>query len=156
MGKRGSVGSQAKRTKGVAAAVDAGSFPAPDYLSPTALEYWTATVAAFPVGHFTDSDRVLLEQYCEAAATHRNAGLIIQKDGRKYRDDKGVWRRNLAVDDAHQARCDCAMLATKLRITKTSMISPKSAGRAAQDATDTNRANDGFGGLLFGGSEARQ
>ena len=101
MGKRGAVGPQAKRTKGVAAAVDAGSFPAPDYLSPTALEYWTATVAAFPVGHFTDSDRVLLEQYCEAAATHRNAGLIIQKEGRKYKDDKGIWRRNLAVDDAH-------------------------------------------------------
>lgn len=156
MGKRGAVGISGKRTRGVSADVDANSFPAPDYLSATAKEYWIATVAAFPVGHFTDSDRVLLEQYCEAAATHRNAGLVIQKEGRRYKDMKGVWRSNPMVADQHQSRCDCAMLATKLRITKTSMISPKSAGRAAQDAADVNRVRSDFDGLLFDGSEARQ
>lgn len=156
MGKRGAVSQTGKRTKGVAAQVDAYSFLPPDYLSETAKDYWLSTVAAFPVGHFTDSDRILLEQYCEAAANHRNAGLTIQKEGRKYTDAKGVMRPHPAVADQHQARCDCAMLATKLRITKTSMISPKSAGRAAQDATDVNSVNSKFGDLLFGGSGARQ
>lgn len=156
MGKRGSVGSSGKRTKGVAVEVDANSFLPPDYLSKTGKEYWHSTVAAFPVGHFTDSDRILLEQYCEAASAHRNATLAIQREGRRYRDYKGIWRRNLAVDDAHQARCDCAMLATKLRITKTSMITPKSAGRAAQDAADAVSVKNAFDGLLYDGSEARQ
>lgn len=156
MGKRGSVGLSGKRTKGVAAAVDASSFPPPGYLSETAKDYWYSTVASFPVGHFTDSDRVLLEQYCEAAATHRGAGLTMQKEGRKYTDAKGVMRPHPAVADQHQARCDCAMLATKLRITKQATISPKSAGRAAQDAADTNSVKNAFDGLLYDGSEARQ
>ena len=130
--------------------------PAPTYLTPLAKKYWEKTVSAFPMGHFNDGDRVLLEQFCESAALHRNATRTLTKEGRKYTDAKGVMRKNPAVDDQHQARCDCAMLATKLRITKTSMISPKAAGRAAQKAADEAEANAEFGDLLYGGEEVRQ
>ena len=156
MGKRGAVSSNGKRTKGVSAQVSAGYFPPSDHLNATAIEFWNAVVCDFPVGHFTERDRVALEQYCIAAAAHKSATLILQKEGVRYKDSKGIWHLNPMVAYQRDMNNICAQRETKLRITKTSMISPKSAGRAAQDATDTNRANDGFGGLLFGGSEARQ
>ena len=157
MGKRGPVGQMKKAATGMQVKASPGSFPPPEYLTALAREYWRNMVAAFPGGYFTNADCVLLEQYCEAAALHRNATAILRKEGRRYKDKNGVLRKNPAVDDQHQARCDCAMLATKLRITKTSMISPKVAGRAAQEATDSAEADDTFQDLLFGGPEqARQ
>ena len=157
MGKRGPVGQMKKAAAGIQTKVSPSSFPPPEYLTPLAKDYWMNMVAAFPGGYFTNADRVLLEQYCEAAALHRNATTTLRKEGRRYKDKNGVLRKNPAVDDQHQARCDCAMLATKLRITKTSMISPKVAGRAAQEATESAEADDTFQDLLFGGPEqARQ
>lgn len=153
MGKRGPVGQRAKRTAGIKKPVSPGEFPAPEYLTPLAKDYWRNIVAAFPAGYFTNADRVLLEQYCEAAALHRNATATLRKEGRRYKDKNGVQRKNPAVDDQHQARCDCAMLATKLRITKTAMISPKVAGRAAQDATEAAGTDDRIEELLFNDSE---
>ena len=133
------------------------SFPPPIYLTALAKDYWRNVVAAFPGGYFTNADRVLMEQYCEAAALHRSATATLRKEGRRYKDKNGILRKNPAADDQHQARCDCAMLATKLRITKTSMISPKVAGRAAQTATEAAEIEDTFSDLLFGNSEqARQ
>lgn len=68
-----------------------------------------------------------------------------------------MLRKNPAVDDQHQARCDCAMLATKLRITKTSMISPKIAGRAAFSAAEVSAGEgDQFQDLLFSEQQPRQ
>ena len=157
MGKRGPVGQMKKAAAGIQTKVSPSSFPPPEYLTPLAKDYWRNMVAAFHGGYFTNADRVLLEQYCEAAALHRNATTTLRKEGRRYKDKNGVLRKNPAVDDQHQARCDCAMLATKLRITKTSMISPKVAGRAAQEAAETADVEDAFSGLLFGGpDQARQ
>lgn len=157
MGKRGPAGQMEKAAAGTQVKETPGTFPAPAYLTPLAKEYWRNMVAAFPGGYFTNADRVLLEQYCEAAALHRNATAILRKEGRRYKDKNGVLRKNPAVDDQHQARCDCAMLATKLRITKTSMISPKVAGRAAQEAAAAADGEDTFQDLLFGGpDQARQ
>ena len=157
MGKRGPVGQMKKAAAGIQTKVSPGSFPPPEYLTPLAKDYWRNMVAAFPGGYFTNADRVLLEQYCEAAALHRNATATLRKEGRKYKDKNGVMRKNPAVEDQHQARCDCAMLATKLRLTKTAMVSPKVAGRAAQTAAESAEAEDAFSDLLFGGSEqARQ
>ncbi len=156
MGKRGPVGEGAKRTTGTQTAVSLGSFPPPDYLSTLAKEYWRSIIAAFPAGYFTNADCVLLEQYCEAAALHRNATATLRKEGRRYTDKNGVKRNHPAVSDQHQARCDCAMLATKLRITKTAMISPKAAGRAAHDAAEAAGTGEQFGDLLFSDGQPRQ
>ena len=157
MGKRGPVGQRAKRTTGSQVVAAQGTFLPPDYLTPLAKEYWHSIVAAFPAGYFTNADRILLEQYCEAAALHRNATATLRKEGRRYRDKNGVLRKNPAVDDQHQARCDCAMLATKLRITKTSMISPKVAGRAALNAAEAAAGEDDqLQDLLFNEQQPRQ
>jgi P27 family predicted phage terminase small subunit len=156
MGKRGPVGIGAKRTRGKAAAVDTSYFLPSAYLSTLAKEYWNQIVASLSEGHFTECDRVLMEQYCTAAAVHRNATVRLEKEGRRYKDKNCVWRKSPLVDDQHQARCDCAMLATKLRITKTSMISPKVAGRAAHDVAEALIIKDDIEGLLFTNMEAKQ
>ena len=156
MGKRGPITPGSKRTTGANIVASGDSFPPPEYLTPLAQSYWNKTVAAFPAGHFTDADKVLLEQYCEAAALHQSSTLALRREGRKYKDRHGTQRKNPAVDDQHQARCDCAMLATKLRITKTSMISPKAAGRAAHEAAETEKIGQVFGDLLFSGEQVRQ
>lgn len=158
MGKRGPQGEISNKAKPVKNGAERAlrSFAPPDYLTPTAKKYWTEVVSAFPSGHFCDADKILLEQYCEAAAAHRNATDIVKREGRRYTDSKGVLRRNPAIDDQHQARCDCAMLATKLRITKTSMITPKTAGRAAIVGQSESNERADFGGLLFTGDSVEQ
>ena len=158
MGKRGSVAVRAKRTLGKAVSVSA------DYLAPSVgmtqrgRTVWKQVIASFPVGHFTESDRVLLEQFCEAAGLHRSATARLHKEGRYYEDLKGVKRRHPAADDQRQARCDCAMLATKLRITKQAMISPQVAGRSAMDAAEhaAVKSEMNFNDLLFGSDVTRQ
>lgn len=158
MGKRGAVAIRGKRTEGKSVKLSNSALLPTHRMTKGGKEAWEQLVSSFPVGHFTESDRLLLEQFCEAAAQHRNATATLHKEGRKYRDARGVWRRHPAVDDQHQARCDCAMLATKLRITKQSMISPKGAGRAATDAADAAaiQKEPGFGDLLFSGDEVMQ
>lgn len=152
MGNRGPVADSGKRTSGKAISVSEKSLSPSVGMSQRARTVWKQIVAAFPVGHFTEKDRVLLEQFCEAAALHRSSTAILAK-GRYYTDVRGVKRRHPAADDQRQARCDCAMLATKLRITKQAMISPKVAGRAAQDAAEAAGVNEQFGDLLFGDSQ---
>ena len=150
MGKRGPVSIKAKRTSGKAITVSEKSLLPSMGMTPRAQTVWKQMVAAFPVGHFTEKDRVLLEQFCEGAALHRSSTALLAKEGRYYMDGNGVKRRHPAADDQRQARCDCAMLATKLRITKQSMISPKVAGRAAQDAAEAAGIGEQFGDLLYG------
>lgn len=157
MGIRGSLAMQAKRTSGKGVSVSG------DYLNPSngmtkrGKTVWKQIVGAFPVGHFTEADRILIEQFCEAAALHRASTALLNKDGRYYLDGNGVRRRHPAADDQRQARCDCAMLATKLRITKQAMVSPKSAGRAASDAAAHSAvAGTEFGDLLFDSTSVRQ
>ena len=149
MGKRGSVANQGKRTSGKAVSLSSSALRPSVGMTPRAKTVWGQIVSAFPAGHFTEADRMLLEEFCEAMATHRQATARIQKEGRYYTDVRGARRKHPACDDQHQARCDCAMLATKLRMTKQAMTSPKVAGRAAQDAADAVNVKDSFGGLLF-------
>lgn len=157
MGRRGSVAVRAKRTAGKNVSVSASYLAPTAGMTPRGRTAWKQIMAAFPRGHFAESDRVLLEQYCEAAALHRASTALLNKDGRYYMDGNGVRRRHPAADDQRQARCDCAMLATKLRITKQAMISPKTAGRAAQDAAEHAAVGGSeFGDLLFGGDGVRQ
>lgn len=157
MGKCGKIALSAKRTSGKAIALSASSLPPSPGMTSRARTVWKQIVSAFPAGHFTETDRVLLEQYCEAAALHRSSITLLGKEDRYYRDGNKVWRKHPAADDQRQARCDCAMLATKLRITKQAMVSPKIAGRAAQDAVErASIAGSEFGDLLFGDDEIRQ
>ena len=157
MGKRGPVAVRAKRTSGKGVSVSSGYLAPSVGMTQRGHTVWKQVMAAFPSGHFSESDRVLLEQYCEAAGLHRASTALLTKEGRYYPDDKGIKRRHPAADDQRQARCDCAMLATKLRITKQAMISPKTAGRAAQDAAEHSAvAGSEFGDLLFGGDGVRQ
>ena len=158
MGKHGVVSALGKRTRGVKAAGSVKDFPAPSYLSSLAKKYWALTVEAFPAGHFVNCDRVLLEQFCEAAAEHKQALAVIKKEGRFYTDSKGVKRIHPAVTDARDARRAVCMLGTKLRITKHSQMSQQVARTQARDGDYAARASDAFADLLFNDSaaEARQ
>lgn len=149
MGKRGPVARGGKRTSGLNAGMIADYFPPTEYLSDLAKQYWQKIVASFADGHFTEADRALLEQYCEAAALHRTVTEQLQEEERKYQDRYGKWHLNPLVKDQHQTRCDCAMLATKLRITKQSRISPQAAGVSAEQAEAYGKVKDAFGDLLF-------
>ena len=156
MGKRGTVAMNGKRTAGKSISVSAVSLAPTTGMSRDAKKVWKQVVGAFPIGHFTETDRILLEQFCEAAALHRSATAMLAET-RYYKDAKGIVRRHPAADDQRQARCDCAMLATKLRITKQAMVSPKVAGRAALDAAEHSAiAGGGFGDLLFCDDGRRQ
>ena len=156
MGRRGTVGALSRRTRGVGAAGSVKDYPAPSYLSPLAKKYWALTVEAFPAGHFVSCDRVLLEQFCEAAAEHKKALDVIKKEGRFYTDAKGVKRIHPAVTDARDARRAVCMLGTKLRITKHSQMSQQVARTQAQDGDIASRASDTFADLLFNDSSASE
>lgn len=162
MGQRGPIKPGAKRTSGVKTKTSGDVLTPSAYLSVLAKKYWKQLTAAFPAGHFTESDRVLLEQFCTAAAVHQEttsylAGPSEGGDSRRYFTDRyGKTSLHPAVKDQHQARCDCAMLATKLRITKTSMITPKAAGRAAYDGAAVGLTGNQFGDLLFSNDVVKQ
>ena len=162
MGQRGPVKPGAKRTSGVKTKTSGGVLKPSTYLSALAKKYWKQIAAAFPAGHFTESDRVLLEQFCTAAAVHQETTAFLATpdeagQSRRYFTDRyGKTSLHPAVKDQHQACCDCAMLATKLRITKTSMITPKAAGSAAHDGAAARLTDNQFGDLLFSGGEVRQ
>jgi hypothetical protein len=156
MGKRGTIAVRAKRTSGKKISLSG------DYLKPTVgmtqrgRTVWKQVLSAFPTEYFNEGDRILLEQYCEAAVLHRSSTAFLNNKGRYYLDRSGIEHRYLAAEDQRRARYECAMLATKLRITKHAMISPKVAGRAALDAADAAGVQNGFEDLLFGGDETRQ
>ena len=162
MGKRGPVTSGGKRTSGAKKPAASTALKPSGYLSPLAKKYWKHLVASFTYGHFTESDRVLLEQFCAAAAIHQEATAYLAQPGEDGKSRRYVTDRyekttlHPAVKDQHQARCDCAMLATKLRITKTSMISPKVAGRAAKSAAEASSINNQFGDLLYSADAVQQ
>jgi phage terminase small subunit len=148
MGKRGKAASGGKRTQGKSP-LPAADFAPTNDISPGAQNVWKQLVAVYPAGHFAETDRILLEQFCEAAALHRTSTAGLAK-GRYYRDERGIWRKHPATEDQRQARQECAMLATKLRLTKQATISPKVAGRAAADAAAyTELAGSKLGELLF-------
>ena len=154
MGKRGQVAMKAKRTSGKGVSVSPDALPASSYLSPLAKRYWRGVISSFPVGHFTESDRVLLEQFCVAAAMHQESTEFLDGLESRYSTDRyGKNTLHPAVKDQHQARCDCAMLATKLRITKQAMILPRCVGQAVHDAAEATKLKGGFGDLLFNGNE---
>ena len=158
MGKRGSVAVRAKRTSGKCVSVSADCLKPSPGMTKRGRTVWAQMMVAFPVGFFTEADRVLLEQFCEAAGLHRAATAALVKEGWRYKDAKGVWRKNaVPLDIQRDSKQSCAMLATKLRITKQAMVSPKVAGRAALDAAEhTAVAGSEFGDLLFGGDGVRQ
>ena len=157
MGKRGAISARVKRSPIKSDSTTAG-YPSPTVgMTARGKTVWKEVVTSFPPGHFTESDRILLEQFCEAAAVHRWAVRFLEKNGRSYFDNKGVERQYLAVEDQLKMSRICSMIATKLRITKQSMISPKVAGRAASDAADFATVVGGeFGDLLFTGQGVKQ
>jgi len=136
MGARGPVASGAKRTNSMKVEISADYFPAPDYLTPFAKRYWAEIVESFPTGYFSVADKILLEQFCEMASLRRSASNTIRAEGKKYRDKNGVLRRHPALTDLKQAIESTVLLATKLRITKRSMVTPEVAGRAAHNVTE--------------------
>lgn len=158
MGMRGKKAEGKKRTGGVSATVSVTAFKPSSFLDSLAKKYWRSLVGSFPVGHFSEQDRILLEQYCRAAADHQRAIKYLDDKGSLYGIDRyGREYMFPAVKVQEQARSACAMLATKLRITKTSMISPKTAGSAANQGQMAKSIQDEFDGLLIGPfDEARQ
>ena len=154
MGKKGPVAGGGKRTRGEVLKMGGSYFPAPDGMAETASRIWEMTVACMPKNHFREADRPQLLAYCAAAAKNLKAMVELEKygevltslqDGRKY---ESPWSK--IQDKTAQVM---SSLATKLRITQSSMLSAKGARREWELAQPIPEAEK-FEGLLF--TEPRQ
>lgn len=154
MGKRGKIATSGKRTQGEALNVGGDYFPPSLDLSKVAAEVWRLTVSSMPSNHFREADRPLLRAYCAATAKNikataeleRGGEVDVSRDGREY---ERPWSK---IQDKSAERM--ASLATKLRITQSSMLSAKGARREwdiAQPADDEKK----WQGLLWT-DESRQ
>jgi len=85
----------------------------PDYLSPAEREIFADIVAAAPAKHFTQNDSLLLATF--AKVTHQI----------RQTDDPGELLRSAKVQ---------VTLATRLRLTPSSRLDPKTAARAAANS----------------------
>ena len=130
MGKRGPTPAGSKRTRGEMLSMGGDYFPPPRGMSKSARKIWNLTVASMPANHFREADRPQLQAYCAAAAKNLKAteeleahGEVLTSisDGRKY---ESPWSK--IQDKTAQVM---SSLATKLRITQSSMLSAKGARR---------------------------
>jgi phage terminase small subunit len=105
-------------------------FPPQRGMSKSARKIWNLTVASMPENHFREADRPQLLAYCAAAAKNLKAmeqlelyGEVLTdlSAGRKY---ESPWSK--IQDKTAQVM---SSLATKLRITQSSMLSAKGARR---------------------------
>ena len=130
MGKKGPVAGGGKRTRGEMLKRGGTYFPAPTGMSKSARTIWKLTVSSMPANHFREADKPQLRAYCAAAAKNLKAtteldvhGEVLTSlaDGRKY---ESPWSK--IQDKTAQIM---SSLATKLRITQSSMLSAKGARR---------------------------
>ncbi len=146
MGKRGPTPAGSKRTRGEMLTMGGDYFPPPRGMSKSARKIWNLTVACMPTNHFREADRPQLQAYCFAAAKNLKATeelekngevLTSTKDGRRY---ESPWSK--IQDKTAQIM---SSLATKLRITQSSMLSAKGARRewdSAQPKSEAEQLQD--------------
>lgn len=156
MGKKGPVSFGAKRTRGEILTLGGDYFPAPEDINAVAREVWKSTVSSLPANHFREADRPQLRAYCVAAAKNAKATAELDKEGEVLRSasDGKLYESPWSKIQDKTAQV-ISSLATKLRITQSSMLSAKGARREwdiARPAADKNNFDD----LLFGGDEVRQ
>lgn len=136
MGQRGPTSPGQKRTRGKTTKISADCFAPEKGMSAQAKNIWKALVGSMPVGYFKEADRPQLRGFCEASARLAKAAREINKKNFEevYTDDKGVMRKNPWLDVYKDNLALVNSTSTKLRISKSTQISPKAAGRAADDA----------------------
>lgn len=153
MGQRGPLAPGQSRTSAKNTKVSASYFPSDKGLKNEAKKIWQAVVLSMPAGYFKEADRPQLRGYCEASARLAKASKETNKKGFReiYTDGKGVMRKNPWLDIIKDSLAIINSTATKLRISKSTQISPKAAGRAAEDADNAQSAstNDPWAGLMF-------
>lgn len=158
MGQRGPVAPGQKRTSGKNAKVSVSYFPPDSGMSAAAKKIWRRVVSSMAAGYFREADRPQLRGYCEASVMLAKAGKeVSRKDFEEvYEDAKGVKRKNPWIEVYKDNLALVNSTATKLRISKSTQISPKAAGRSADDADTAHRLenDDPWGDLMFNGGQA--
>lgn len=151
MGKRGPLVTKAKRTFGKDISVSGAYFPVERGMSENAKRIWRSVVRSMPEKYFSEADRPQLRGYCEASAMLEKASQELSEGGAVFHDHNGNPKESPWVGIYHKSLSAVNSSATKLRITRQSMISPKVAGRAAQDAVESLSIKNEFSDLLFDG-----
>lgn len=143
MGRRGALAVGSRRTKGASLGLGGGYFPAPPDIAPESAPIWDSVVSSLPENHFRTADIPQLRAYCDAAAKHVLAGERVRELGAVLvKKNDGVFYESPWSKIQDKCAQTMASLATKLRITQSSMLSAKGARRewdtagAAEDADD--------------------
>lgn len=121
----------------------------PRHLSKLAKQAWKQIVNTLPAEHFRASDLFLLEAYCEAYATWRDAQIELAKPENKFTvvSHTGFETANPLLNVIKQASSSMAQLSTKLRLAPNARISNSKAGHEEQPVKSKR------GRLLLGGKK---
>lgn len=110
-------------------------------MSDKAKRIWRLTVKSMPEGYFIDADRPILRGFCEASAMMSKAAEEIQKNGEVYNDHNGNPKESPWVGIYNKSLAVANSAAVKLRISKSTQVTPENAGRAALDAREAVQTN---------------
>lgn len=158
MGKRGPLAPGQKRTASSSAIISVEYFPPEKDMGAAAKKIWRNVVESMTAGYFREVDRPQLRGYCEASVTlARAAKEMNAKDFKEvYEDGKGIKRKNPWIEVYKDSLALVNSTSTKLRISKSTQISPHAAGRVADDAgkaASLEKENQ-WAGLMFGEERA--
>lgn len=140
MGKRGPLANGQKRTLGKI--LDTGEYiPAYDDMTVESKEIWLSIVQSYPANAFNCADRPQLRVFCEAVEMSQLAKKHLDTDGYVLDTPKGpkispwlqVW------DKAQQSMRSSAV---KLRISRSTQVTPENAGRERIDMQEKATVND--------------
>lgn len=123
----------------------------PRHLCREAKKTWRQIVESLPPDRFRVADQHLLAAYVESSAIHAEAVAILEREGLTVKmgsNSYEVPHPALTVMN-RQAQLMCT-LATKLRLTPQSRISPELAGREKKNWPNKRP------GLLFGGRDSEE
>lgn len=95
---------------------------APDWLAPAQAREWDLIVNSLPADYFRPSDAPMLAAYCCAAAAHREASEVLDREGLICEGAKGYRFPNPAAAIMSQQSSTMSQLATKLRLCPSARI----------------------------------
>ena len=143
MGKRGPLAPGQTRTKASVAVISVTYFPAERGMGDDAKKIWRSVVRSMPEDYFVESDRAQLRGYCEAFVMMANAASQLQERGEVYTDHNGNPKESPWVGIYNKSLAMVNSTATKLKISKSTQVTPKNAGRAALEAKNTRITSKG-------------
>lgn len=105
---------------------------------------WREIVESLPATHFRRADYELLRAYCEAAALHAKATREVAAEPvlvTKHTTKISIWMAVMTATSSTMAQ-----MATKLRLSVSTRISPQKAGNEKPQVQSMRQ------GLMFGGN----